>query len=94
MTKIYECRICGLVTGTKERLCEPEKQDGLYDYCESTRERATVCDEMKTAVNYTCGNCGRPAQQSIWFADRWLFIDQTSMTDSLNGRIHRSVEVL
>ena len=64
MTDIYECRVCGVATKTKEWLCEPEVQDDIHDYCGSTRERAMVCDNMKPQVNYVCGNCGRPAQQA------------------------------
>lgn len=64
MKEIHECKICGVVSRSKDNLCQPDKQESLHDYCGTTNERAEPCGAIKEALPTVCGLCGRPAQQA------------------------------
>ena len=72
MTEIYECKVCGVVSKIEDDLCHPEHQEGIHDYCGTTRERAGLCKEVKDSLPVVCGSCGRPAKQADLVCDPLL----------------------
>jgi len=61
MTTTYECSRCGVVSETKEHLCEPKTLASRYDYCGDNPER-DICDTMNESFGYECSSCGRAAE--------------------------------
>ena len=36
MTKIYECRTCGVVTEARQQVCDPRELENEHAYCGTT----------------------------------------------------------
>lgn len=64
MPRIFECRVCGVVTEGREQVCDPRQLENMGAYCGTTPERGEMCHEMKEHLAYVCGSCGRPAEQA------------------------------
>ncbi|MCM2264432.1 MAG: hypothetical protein NDI73_04475 [Desulfuromonadales bacterium] len=72
MTKIYECRTCGVVAEVGEQVCNPQRLENMGAYCSTTPETSEMCSDMKEHLAYVCGSCGRPAQQADLLCDPLL----------------------
>jgi predicted RNA-binding Zn-ribbon protein involved in translation (DUF1610 family) len=68
MTKTYECSKCGVVSESKEHLCQPQEVAGLEEYCGTNPDR-DICDEMHEAVSFECRICGRAAESKELLCD-------------------------
>lgn len=64
MTKIYECKTCGVITQTREQVCKPQRLENMGVYCGEPGTPEQMCDEMKEHVAFVCDSCGRPAEQA------------------------------
>jgi len=56
----YKCRNCGAVTTTPGHLCAPEPVASKSEYC---GQSAQPCEPKQQTIQYTCGQCGRAAEQ-------------------------------
>lgn len=65
MKKTFECATCGIVTKDKKHLCNPVVVKS-EDYCghSTDLQTAMMCAEETTRLDYVCGRCGRPAENS------------------------------
>lgn len=61
MTSLYECSKCGVVSETREHLCQPQEVENRDAYCGVNPDR-DICDTMHESVSYECGICGRAAE--------------------------------
>jgi len=64
MKESYECEVCGVVSQTRDGLCQPVAQEDIHDYCGTTRGYAALCNGVKQNLPIVCGSCGRPAKQA------------------------------
>ena len=63
MGNIYECETCGVVTKTESRVCVPKQHKDKEQFCGFSKPRTSMCQPVKESLPYSCGDCGRPAQQ-------------------------------
>ena len=64
MKKIYECGTCGVVSESRDELCDPELQSGMADYCRTSKDSGRMCDNIEENLTYVCKTCGRLAEQA------------------------------
>jgi len=61
MTGIYECTSCGVVTTSREEICNPREISSRNEYCgEAPAGNSVMCEPMAESLEYECGSCGRP----------------------------------
>lgn len=63
MGKIYACGTCGVVTRIESQVCAPKEQEDKDQFCGYSKPRAEMCEPVRETLAYSCGSCGRPAQQ-------------------------------
>ncbi len=63
MMEIYECSRCGVVTETREQVCQPRRVSDKQEYCGTAPERGTLCEDIAEQLPVVCAACGRPAEQ-------------------------------
>ena len=63
MGKIFECETCGVVTKNEAQICTPKEKDDKKKFCGFSKPRASMCEPVRQTIPYSCGTCGRPAQQ-------------------------------
>jgi len=64
MTRIYECRNCGVITELPEQVCVPHRLENMGVYCGDKGDTENMCAEAKKHLAFVCGTCGRPAEQA------------------------------
>lgn len=63
MTKLYECKKCGVVTDERNHLCSPRSVADMNAYCGSAGDISQMCDSIRLEAKYTCTTCGRTAER-------------------------------
>jgi len=64
MTKIYECKKCGVITQAPDQICKPQRLENMGVYCGEPGKTDQMCTDMKEHVAFVCESCGRPAEQA------------------------------
>ena len=62
MTKVYECKKCGVVSKEFNPLCSPASVDNMHAYCGASSDASQMCDSIQEKAEFTCTTCGRTAE--------------------------------
>ena len=62
MTKLYECKKCGVVSKEHSHLCSPESVDNMDAYCGASSDTSQMCDSIREKAEFTCITCGRTVE--------------------------------